>query len=372
MDRPRGERNTRGPGGVSMSILVTGASGFLGSHLVEHLCVLGAKQLRCFVRPSSGLAKLNELRDKYPSTHLQYIVGNLLSLTDACRAMEGIEVVYHLAAEMRGTAPTVFANTVVASRNILEAIVTHRVRRVVLVSSICVYGVAHLPRETVVTEDTEVETQPERREAYAFAKIRQEKLFQQYRCNHSFDLVILRPGVIYGEGRAELPSRAGLRLGPLVLQIAARNPLPLTYVRNCVTALALAGVSLPEGSYNVVDENPPKAAQYVRWYRSLVEKVTLVRLSRSSMLLLAHIFSRRFALSKGQIPAVLTPYQIKSTWGGHRFSNERLRAAGWNPQASTVEGVFRAFQASNCPVQPRATRQPVMVGPPSPLASSEN
>ena len=45
-----------------MSILVTGASGFLGSHLVEHLCISGAKHLRCFVRPSSDLAKLNELR----------------------------------------------------------------------------------------------------------------------------------------------------------------------------------------------------------------------------------------------------------------------------------------------------------------------
>jgi 2-alkyl-3-oxoalkanoate reductase len=355
-----------------MSILVTGASGFLGSHLVEHLCISGAKHLRCFVRPSSDLAKLNELRDKYPSTHLQYVVGNLLSLTDAYRAMEGIEVVYHLAAEMKGTAPTVFANTVVASRNILEAIIRHRVRRVVLVSSICVYGVAHLPRKTVVTEDTELETQPERRDAYAFAKIRQEKLFQQYRRNHSFELVILRPGVIYGEGRTELPSRAGLRLGPLLLQIAAQNRLPLTYVSNCVTAVALAGLSLPEGSYNVVDENPPKGAEYVRLYRSLVEKITSVRLSRSSVLLLAHIFSRWVALSRGQIPAVLTPYQIKSTWGGHRFSNERLRAAGWNPRASTAEGILRTFETSNCPTQPRKTRQAVMVPPPSPLASSEN
>ena len=57
-----------------MSILVTGASGFLGTHLVEHLCVSGAKQVRCFVRPSSDLAKLNELRDNYPSTHLQYMI----------------------------------------------------------------------------------------------------------------------------------------------------------------------------------------------------------------------------------------------------------------------------------------------------------
>lgn len=354
-----------------MSILVTGASGFLGSHLVEHLCVSGAKHVRCFVRPSSDLAKLNELRDNYPSTHLQYIVGNLLSLPDAYRAMEGIEVVYHLAAEMRGTAPTVFANTVVASRNILDAMVKHGVRRVVLVSSICVYGVANLPRDTVVTEDTEVETQPERRDAYAFAKIQQEKLFRQYRRNHSFDLIILRPGVIYGEGRTELPSRAGLRLGPLVLQIAARNRLPLTYVKNCVTAVAMAGVSLPEGSYNVVDENPPKAAEYVRWYRSLVEKITPVRLSRSSMLLLAHIFSR-CALSKGQVPPVLTPYQIKSIWGGHRFSNERLKAAGWDSRASTVEGILRAFQTPNCPAQPRKTTQAVMVGQPSPLASGEN
>ena len=354
-----------------MSVLVTGASGFLGSHLVEHLCLSGEKQVRCLVRPSSDLAKLNELRDKYPSTHLQYIVGNLLSLADAYRSVEGVEVLYHLAAEMRGAAPTVFANTVVASRNILEALVRQRVRRVVLVSSICVYGVAHLPGNRVVTEDTELETQPERRDTYAFAKIRQEKLFQQYRRNHSFELVILRPGVIYGEGRAELPSRAGLRLGHLVVQIGARNRLPLTYVNNCAAAVALAGLSLAEGSYNVVDENPPKAAEYVRFYRSLVEKITLVSLSVPSLLLLAQILNRCVVLSKGQIPAVLTPYQIKSTWGGHRFSNERLRAAGWNPRVLASEGILRAFQTSNCPTQPSKISQ-VMVPPPSPLASGEH
>jgi len=354
-----------------MTILVTGSTGFLGSQLVEHLCVSGATHVRCFVRPSSDLAKLNELRDKYPSTTLQYMVGNLLSPADAQRAMEGVELVYHLAAGTRGTAPTVFANTVVASRNVLEGVRMHRVRRAVLVSSICVYGVADLPRNTVITEATELEAKPERRDAYTFAKVRQEKLFQEYRRKHPFELVILRPGAIYGEGRIELPARAGLRVGRLVLQIGSRNRLPLTYMSNCVTAVALAGSSLPEGIYNVVDDNPPRGAEYVRLYRSLVRNITSVRLAQSSVLLLAHILNRYLA-SKGQILPVLTPYQIKSIWGGHMFSNERLRTVGWNPPVSTAEGILRAFQGSNCPRPARNVGRAVMVGPPSPLASSEN
>jgi nucleoside-diphosphate-sugar epimerase len=317
------------------------------------------------------LAKLNEMRNKYPSTTLQYIVGNLLSLADAQRAMEGVELVYHLAAGMRGTAPTVFANTVVASRNVLEGIGMHRVRRVVLVSSICVYGVAGLARNTVVTEETELEAKPERRDVYTFAKVRQEKLFLEFRRNHPFELVILRPGLIYGEGRIELPARAGLRLGRLVLQIGSRNRLPLTYMSNCVAAVALAGSTLPEGSYNVVDDNPPSGAEYVRLYRSLVGNITFVRLSQSPVLLLANILNRYLA-SKGQILPVLTPYQIKSTWGGHKFSNEKLRTVGWNPPVSTAEGILRAFQGSTCPRPPRKVGRAVMVSPSSPLASSEN
>jgi nucleoside-diphosphate-sugar epimerase len=75
---------------------------------------------------------LEEIRNRYPHARLDYVVGNLASPDDARRAVEGIETIYHLAAGMRGLPATIFVNTVVASKYLLEAIQDNK-RRVVLV-----------------------------------------------------------------------------------------------------------------------------------------------------------------------------------------------------------------------------------------------
>src|SRR5215475_2279060 len=219
-----------------MTILVTGSTGLLGTAVVERLCALEVPRIRCFVRPNSDTSCLREIQSRYPPTQFQYVVGNLLSSKDACDATEGVNTVIHLAAEMRGLPPTVFANTVVASKNILEGIVRHRVRRVILASSICVYGLASRAHGTVVTEESKLEERPEARDIYTFSKVRQDQLFHEYRKTHSFELITLRPGIIYGGNSKSWPSRAGLRIGRLVLEIAGRNQLPLTHVTSCATA----------------------------------------------------------------------------------------------------------------------------------------
>jgi hypothetical protein len=47
--------------------------------------------------------------------------------------------------------------------------------------------------------------------------------------------------------------------------------------------------------------------------------------------------------SKGQLPAVFTPYRTATTWKAGRFSNAKLKALGWRPLVSTEEGLRRAF-----------------------------
>ncbi len=356
-----------------MTILVTGSTGFLGSRLVEHLCASGATHLRCFGRPTSVTTTLDDLRDRYRSTFLDYLTGNLLSQSDANLATEGIDTVYHLAAQMRGTAPAVFANTVVASRNLLEGIVRNRVRRVVLVSSVSVYGLAQLDRNALVTESDPLDPTPQRRDNYTFAKVRQELLFQQYRRKHSFELVILRPGALYGEGRVAPPSRAGLRIGSVFVQIASHDSLPVTYVANCASALALAGSSeLPEGTYNVVDDDPPTGGEYVRLFRSQSQNVPCLRLSASAAMLLSRLLDKYRKYSRGQIPLVLTPYQVRSSWAGQVFSNRKLKDAGWHPVVSTTEAMRRTFAQARDPRPVPAIPAEFWSRPASSLVKSEN
>ena len=356
---------------MSVTILVTGSTGFLGSALVEQLCASGTSHVRCFIRPHSDTTKLQHLQSKYPSTTLEYVVGNLLSATDAMRATAEVDTVYHLAAEMRGPAPSVFANTVLASKNLLEGIAKHNVRRVVLASSICVYGLSALPRRAAVTEDAVLEKNPEKRDVYTFAKVKQEYLFQQYRKRSPFELVTLRPGVIYGEGANALPSRAGLRLGNWVLEIAGKSQLPLTYISNCAAAVAFAGRRhVPEGTYNILDDELPTVADYVRLYQLYTESIVRIRVCFSLAMLFACLLEEYRAHSKGQIPAVLTPYRLKSTWGGHTFSNEKIKKVGWTPSVSTNDGILRALRASSRKPTAAST---TLVSPLRPsLARSEN
>ena len=90
-----------------MSILITGASGFLGGAVVERLLSRGESCLRCFIRPNSNTGRLRDIQGGYPNAKLEFVVGNLTSTTDAYRALDGIKTVYHLAAKMRGAPATV-------------------------------------------------------------------------------------------------------------------------------------------------------------------------------------------------------------------------------------------------------------------------
>jgi 2-alkyl-3-oxoalkanoate reductase len=359
-----------------MPILLTGASGFLGTKLVAHLCSSGETHLRCFVRPNSDTSKLDGLRAKYPSTRFEYVVGNLLSRDDAYRATHNVDMVYHLAAQMRGAAPSLYENAVVASRNLLEGVIAHRVRRVVLVSSISVYGLSHLRRRVVITETQPLDPHPEQRDCYTFAKVRQDLLFQEYRRQNDFELIVLRPGAIYGESRHLLPSRAALRLGPVLLQIAAHNPIPVVYVDNCVAALALAGSqTFPEGCYNVVDDNLPTGQEYVQAFRSVADNVHCMKLSVPLAILLSHLLDRYRSYSKGRIPRLLTPYQVRATWGGHTFSNHKLKGAGWRPLVSTSDAMLCTFKGSKSEIQLAAAKESgrtYIAGHPSRLVKSEN
>src|SRR5215467_12396146 len=121
-------------------ILVTGATGFIGSRLVEHLLERGFRNLRCFVRPFSR--KTQSLSEAgVDGARVELMKGNLLSSEDCTTATKGVAVIFHLAA---GTGeksfPDAFMNSVVTTRNLLEASIQYApLQRFVLVSSFTVY-----------------------------------------------------------------------------------------------------------------------------------------------------------------------------------------------------------------------------------------
>jgi nucleoside-diphosphate-sugar epimerase len=106
-------------------ILVTGSNGFIGSKVVEKLLEYGFPNIRCFVRPSSKLGRLESaLRRFEPGRNIELITGDLLSRDDCRRAAEGVSIIYHLAAGMEKSFAGAFMNSALATRNVMDAFST--------------------------------------------------------------------------------------------------------------------------------------------------------------------------------------------------------------------------------------------------------
>jgi len=324
-----------------MKVLVTGANGFLGRSLVERLLRHGFNDIRCAVRPGKDTIELRRFGERFRSANVNLCVGDLRSREYARRAVDGTDVVYHLAAGMRGSAADLCQNTVVSSRNMLEAMVSSGSARVVLVSSFAVYGTSDLESGSLIDETTPLEEHPERRDLYAFSKIRQERLFWEYRRQYGIPLIVIRPGVVYGPGGVAMSTRVGIRMFGVLFNFGRKNLLPLTYVDNCAEAIVVAGKQNDGDVFNVVDDDLVTANEFLDLYRRRVENVRYVPIPYFMTMTISRMVAWYHVHSNGQLPDVLTPYKSANIWKGYKFDNSKMKSAGWQPVISTSEGLER-------------------------------
>ena len=172
--------------------------------------------------------------------------GNLLSREDCAAATKDVAVIYHLAAGAgEKSFPDAFMNSVVTTRNLLEASQQHaRLRRFVLVSSFAVYTNRSHGRWRTLDESCPIEQRPELRgDAYCFAKLKQEEIVREYGERFGIPYVVVRPGSVFGPGKHAIAGRVGIDTFGLFLHLGGPNTIPLTYVDNCAEAIARAGLA---------------------------------------------------------------------------------------------------------------------------------
>ena len=217
-----------------MRVLVTGSSGFIGSHLVERLVKEGF-EVRAFVRENDHIKRKDafELLDKLD---LEIFRGDLLDTESLREAVRGIEVVFHLAAIARPMAipdEDYFKINEKGTDNLFQACVGEGIRKVVMMSSVSAVGPSL--DGNAVNEKTDCKPV----DVYGWSKLAQEKVAFNY-VERGLNVVLLRPPMVFGPRDFEM-----LRLFKLIdkglFPIRSDNKcFEFLYVENLVEACLLA------------------------------------------------------------------------------------------------------------------------------------
>lgn len=328
-----------------MRIFVTGAGGFLGTAVVSAAQSCG-HEVRALIR--------DPRRWNGPSDDsVELVAGDLRHPDRWVDALDGVDAVIHLAATKGGDLHSQFSGTVVGTERLLDAMERRPPRRLVHVSTFSVYDYEALRDGAPLDESSPLEHDPSRRDEYAQTKLVQERLVRDRSAGAAWDLVVVRPGAVWGPG--ELWDGGGLMgLGPaLTLVVAPRAPLKLTYVDNCADAL-VAAATVPGAAahtIDIVDDDPPDA----RTFSAALRKAGLpVRRPVAVPYSVMHGFARALEAvnrstldGRAKLPGVFEPAKLAARAKPLKYPNRVAHdVLGWSPAVSVSEGIRRCVEAN--------------------------
>lgn len=217
-------------------VLVTGAGGFIGSHLVESLVQSGA-QVRAFVRYNSrNDPGLLGLLSPAILSHVEVLAGDLRDLSAMQAATRGVSHVFHLGAliaipySYQNPAEVVETN-IMGTLNVLQAARDQQVERLVHTSTSEVYGTAlHVP----IDENHPLQAQS----PSSASKIGADKLAESFYCSYNLPVVTIRPFNTFGprqSARAVIPTIITQALARSAIRLGNMNAMrDFTYVSDTV------------------------------------------------------------------------------------------------------------------------------------------
>jgi 2-alkyl-3-oxoalkanoate reductase len=318
--------------------LVTGATGFLGSHIAERLLRRG-DSVRALVRPTSDTSFLESLG-------VELVRGDVTDAPSLSPALDGIDVVFHAAALVSDWGPWEGFRTVTinGTRNMFKAAVAAGTPRFLYVSTDAVYRYQDLRKG--VTEESPLETHFGPLDYYRRSKTAAEKIAQRFqRDGHAVSIV--RPALILGERDvAMLPGVVAFLKGPLSFYIGnGRNPLPYVYAGDVADLCIRAATNdLAKGQiYNAVSDEPVTQRDLFQTAAEIV-----------------NVRQPKWHMPFRLLYAITAAIEVKSRIGGwdsrpdltrysandlgverREDSSKATRELGWKPEVSLREAVTR-------------------------------
>lgn len=322
-----------------MRVLLTGANGFLGRHVVDALRARG-HSVKAMVRPAARLEELG-----WPES-VEVVRADLRASQDLGTAFEGVDALLHAAAAVSGGDDAQFASTVVGTERLLAAMAGTSCRRITLISSFSVYD--WTATSGTLDESSPVETAPGlyKRDGYAIAKVWQERVVRRAAERQGFALTVLRPGFIWGRDHAYV-SALGQQVGPVHLVIGPGTHVPLTHVLNCADLCALAATDdrAVGQTLNVVDGPGERAWSYLgRYLRGSGERGLRVPVPHGAVFPLVRLAAATVFRDSRKLPGILVPSRFAARFKPLRFTNARARRVlGWTPPFGLEECLARTF-----------------------------
>ena len=316
-------------------ILVTGAAGFIGSHLVEELAKQGYK-VRAFIRYNSRsqwgwLEGLPCLKD------IEVYAGDIRDYDSVRDAVRGVDIVFHLAALIgipySYVSPLAYIKTnIEGAYNILQAAREEGVKRVVHTSTSEVYGTA---RYVPIDEDHPLQAQS----PYAASKIAADQMALSYYRSFGLPVVVVRPFNTFGprqSARAVIPTIITQVLaGNEIIRLGNLTPTrDFNYVRDTVWGMIAVGLS-EKAVGQVVNIGSGREISI----RDLVGQIE-------------SIMGKKIAVEQENVRVRPESSEVDRLLCNNRLAYE---LAGWSPQYTLEEGLWetiRWFRENLCFYKP--------------------
>ena len=325
--------------------LVTGATGLLGSHIVEQLLAAG-QPVRALVRSTSDTRVLESLGP------VELVRGDVTDPDSLAEAHRGVETVYHAAAAVGdwGNWKNYFVPVSVGgTENMIAAARAAQVKRFLHVSSISSYG--HPNQKGLVLDETApLGVNLHKWSYYSRAKVEAEKLVWSAWERGDLPVTVVKPSWLYGpRDRASTPRLIrAIRKGKGKLLSGGKNRLNLVYAGNEAAGCILAATTDKALGqiYNLADDGEITQSQYLNKIAECIGAKPVTRSVPYGVAYQAAFWMEFFGHLVGRkSPPLVTRYSVWLMGRKCFFSSEKARRElGWKPEVGYDEGIQRSVR----------------------------
>lgn len=317
----------------SMKVLVTGATGFVGSNIVEALLKQGY-QVKALVRKTSNIKRLEQKK-------VELVYGDLLNPESLIIATENVDVVIHAAGILGGFNVTLHELRqihVKGTQNLLKAAKRNRIKRFILISSIAAVGSVKS-----VADET---TGPRPTTPYDKAKYEGEEIVRRFCNREKIEYTIIRSGFVYG--MYEMGKKAKLfqliQNQKFFIIGNGKNLVSFVYAENLTQGilLSLNNSKAINNTYIISDKRPYEMNEFINTIAYQLNVKKPLHIPKLIAYMIAVVLEMIALVNKKE--PLLSRERISNLTSSFGFSIKKAQQElGYNPKIDLEEGIAKTI-----------------------------